>query len=400
MERVVRPLEGPGVAALPVEIVERKGLGHPDTICDALAEELSVALCRLYVERFGTVLHHNVDKVLLRGGRSAARFGGGAVLEPLEIYLCGRATTVVEGAEVPLQSMAPEVVRAWMAAHLRALDAERHVRVHCLVRPGSRALVELFGRGVPRGVALANDTSCGVGYAPLSLLERLVLEVERRLNLPQTKARHPALGEDVKVMGVRHGMRVRLTVAVAMVDRHLPDADAYRDAVERARWLTLEAARALAPDTVEVEVNTADDFAAGSLYLTVTGTSAEAGDDGEAGRGNRGNGLIAPYRPATMESLAGKNPVTHVGKLYNVTARRIAERLVEEIEAVEEATCALVSRIGHPIDRPQIVDLRLRTADPRRVPMLRPRADAIVDAELEAMQRLWRVMLDRAVQLY
>lgn len=400
MDRVVQPLEGPGVSSRPVEIVERKGIGHPDTVCDALAEELSVALCRFYVERFGTVLHHNVDKVLLRGGRSAPRLGGGAVLEPIEIYLGGRATTAVRGAGVPLEALANEAVQGWIAAHLRALDAARHVRVHCLVRPGSQDLVELFGRGGRRGVPLANDTSCGVGYAPLSMLERVVLDVERCLNDPQTKARHPALGEDVKVMGIRHGTHVRLTVAVAMIDRHLGDRNAYREAVEQARALAREAARTVAPDAVDVEVNTADDLASGSLYLTVTGTSAEAGDDGQAGRGNRGNGLIAPYRPTTMESLAGKNPVTHVGKLYNVAARRIAERLVEQIEEVEEAGCALVSRIGHPIGQPQIADVRLRVADPRRVPALRPRVDAIVDAELEAMQALWRAVIERAVQLY
>ena len=29
-----------------IELVERKGLGHPDSICDALAEELSRSLSR------------------------------------------------------------------------------------------------------------------------------------------------------------------------------------------------------------------------------------------------------------------------------------------------------------------------------------------------------------------
>ena len=83
---------------------------------------------------------------------------------------------------------------------------------------------------------------------------------------------------------------------------------------------------------ISVVVNAADDPAAGSLYLTVTGTSAEAGDDGEAGRGNRINGLIVPFRPMTMESVAGKNPVTHVGKLYNIVASLIAQRLVDDVQ--------------------------------------------------------------------
>ena len=61
-------LEAPSPESLPFEIVERKGLGHPDTICDALTENLSRALSRVYLERFGAILHHNVDKVLLCGG--------------------------------------------------------------------------------------------------------------------------------------------------------------------------------------------------------------------------------------------------------------------------------------------------------------------------------------------
>ena len=76
-----------------VEIVERKGLGHPDTICDALAEQFSVRLCRYYLDRFGVVLHHNVDKALLVGGSASPVFGGGKVHTPIEIYLAGRAVT-------------------------------------------------------------------------------------------------------------------------------------------------------------------------------------------------------------------------------------------------------------------------------------------------------------------
>lgn len=82
-----------------VEIVERKGLGHPDTICDALAEAFSRNLCREYLARFGSILHHNVDKALLCGGRSAPAFEGGAILSPIDIYLAGRATTSADAPQ-------------------------------------------------------------------------------------------------------------------------------------------------------------------------------------------------------------------------------------------------------------------------------------------------------------
>jgi S-adenosylmethionine synthetase len=110
---------------------------------------------------------------------------------------------------------------------------------------------------------------------------------------------------------------------------------------------------------VKVVVNRADDLARGSIYLTVTGTSAEAGDDGEVGRGNRTSGLITPYRVMSAEAAAGKNPLTHVGKLYNVMASRIAAVLVENVAGVTAADCVLVSEIGRPVADPAIVDVAI-----------------------------------------
>jgi S-adenosylmethionine synthetase len=80
------------VEEMPVEIVERKGRGHPDSLCDGAAEELSVALCKFYREKVGRILHHNVDKAVLVGGSSEADFGGGRVIAPIQIYIVGRAT--------------------------------------------------------------------------------------------------------------------------------------------------------------------------------------------------------------------------------------------------------------------------------------------------------------------
>lgn len=350
----------PDVAAdAGVEIVERKGRGHPDSICDALAEEISLALCRFYRERFGAVLHHNVDKVLLRGGQARAAFGGGKVTRPIDIYLAGRAAQRHKGVAVPVAELAIESCRSWLKRNLHALDVERQVRLHCLIRPGSVDLTELFARQRTGAMPLANDTSCGVGFAPLSEVEQTVLAVDEALPAPTLRRDDPAFGEDTKIMAVRRGSRLQLTVACPQVGRHVPDADRYR---QNKAWLA-DRVRAAAGRTTGLDaaiaVNAADGEAPGSLYLTVTGTSAEAGDDGEAGRGNRVNGLITPGRPMTMESVAGKNPVNHVGKLYNIAAGLIADDVVRDLPQVASCECALVSRIGHPIDDPQIADLRL-----------------------------------------
>ena len=341
-----------------VEVVERKGLGHPDTICDALAENLSRTLCGEYRRRFGAILHHNVDKALLCGGRAAPAFGGGVILAPIEIYLAGRAALGTGGDALPIAEIAVESAREWLKRNMRALDADRHVEIHQRIRPGSVDLQALFSARAG-AVARANDTSIGVGYAPLSPLERLVLAVEQRINQPDRRP-NPAWGEDVKVMGVRRGAAVDLTVACAMVGRHLMHKDDYLAAKASIAALSRELAAAHGFVDVSISVNAAD--TAESLYLTVTGTSAEAGDDGEVGRGNRINGLITPCRPMTLEAAAGKNPVTHVGKIYSVVARQIATLLAES-PTILRTECLMVSRIGSPVTDPAIVQIKLATAD-------------------------------------
>jgi S-adenosylmethionine synthetase len=147
-------------------------------------------------------------------------------------------------------------------------------------------------------------------------------------------------------------------------------------------------------------VNTADDPNTGNIYLTVTGTSAESGDDGQAGRGNRDNGLITPYRPMTMESVAGKNPITHVGKLYNVAATSMAAALVGQVPEVSEARCMLVSQIGRPVTDPRLVEVRLRPVADVSVDELTARVGDIVHREIQNMSTLWRKMISGAVSLY
>ena len=233
--------------------------------------------------------------------------------------------------------------------------------IHPRIRPTSPDLAALFLRGQKAGAPLANDTSLGVGFAPLDDLESAVLAVERKLNSVAVRAAQPEIGEDIKVMGLRSGRDRTLTVACALVGRHVADLDDYLRKKARIRDIAAEAAQG-----AEVALNTADGDTADSVYLTVTGLSAEAGDDGQVGRGNRVNGLITPYRPMSLEAAAGKNPVTHVGKLYNVLANRIARALVAEVSGVQEAYCYLVSRIGRPITEPQLVDLKLRLGPARK----------------------------------
>jgi S-adenosylmethionine synthetase len=283
---------------------------------------------------------------------------------------------------------------------MHALDAERHVKLHCLVRPGSADLVDLFLRQASSGVWLANDSSCGAGYAPLSELERVVLGVAARLEQLARGAASAEVGEDTKVLGVRRRERIQLTVACAFVDRFVRDLPHY---VEQAASLADDLRRTaatLADHPVEVSLNAADDVASSHVFLTVTGTSAESGDDGQVGRGNRVNGLITPYRPMTLEAAAGKNPVAHVGKLYNIAAHRIAASVVERVAPVTYCECYLASRIGRPITEPHVADLRIQLEPGVSVDDVAPRVRAVVGAGIADVGSLWRDLVAGTLRVF
>ncbi|MHB9023864.1 MAG: methionine adenosyltransferase [Armatimonadota bacterium] len=341
-----------------VELVERKGIGHPDTLCDRAAEELSIALSRYYREHFGAILHHNTDKALLVGGRAHVTFGGGEVLEPMYLLLAGRATLTADGHPVPVESMATGHTADWLRQTLPHVHLPHDLVIDSRIRPSSPDLLAVFSHP---GVPLANDTSMAVAFAPFSELERIVKAVEGHLNSPEAQARFPQLGQDIKVMGMRVDGRMHLSLAVAFVAAEIPDLDTELDVKETIATRVTELAAGMTRREVHVSINTADRIEEGAVYLTVTGTSAEQGDDGEVGRGNRATGLITPMRPMTLEAAAGKNPVSHVGKLYQVYAQLIVDRLCAEIPEIRAASCTLLSHIGAPINDPRVVAIRIES---------------------------------------
>lgn len=164
--------------------------------------------------------------------------------------------------------------------------------------------------GERKSIPSANDTSIGVGYAPLSKTEKLVIETERALNSEKTKKKFPAIGEDIKVMGQRENDHIDLTVAMATVSSQLDDLDHYISLKSDVKDFIRNIASKITEKDVDVNLNTADDEEKNVIYYTVTGTSAEHGDDGMTGRGNRANGLIPFGRPMSLEATAGKIRLT------------------------------------------------------------------------------------------
>lgn len=399
---IVEHLQQQPIEGHMVEFVERKGLGHPDYIADSLSEELSLELCKEYSKRFGTILHHNVDKVLLVGGKASPVFGGGEVVAPIYIVMSGRATSEVNinggWEQVPVGRIAVESAKNWLKKNIRNMDIESHVIVDHRIGEGSMDLVCNFEN--KRGNACANDTSFGVGYAPWDTLEKVVYDTEKFINSDYLKKRLPEVGEDIKVMGLRTGKEIKLTIAAAMVSKNIPDLSHYLSVKAELKKAIEDKVTSKCEMPVEVFINNADNLEKEIVYITVTGTSAEMGDDGETGRGNRSNGLITPQRPMSLEAAAGKNPVNHVGKIYNVMAASIAGR-VSELKGVSEAYVKIVSQIGRPIDDPHMADIQVVSEGGKLLTSnLKAEIGAIVDKEFNEIDKVTELILAKKVTLY
>ena len=356
------------------EIVERKGIGHPDSVCDAVADACSRALCSYYLENYDRVYHHNVDKAALVGGTAKPEFGGGMIIQPQYFLIVGRAINqiLIEcGTEskldyIPVATICIDTQRKELSKIFRNLDLNKDIQFDYAVRPGSIDLTGVFDSSHhSEEVPLANDTSFGVGYAPFSDVENITLEAERLLNSQKFKDKCKGSGEDIKVMTERIGNKVGITIAAAMVSQYINDVDEYVSYTNQIKDSVLDLAAKIIPEReTTCQVNVGDNIEKKILYLTITGTSAEAGDDGEVGRGNRSNGLITPCRTMSLEAVCGKNPINHVGKIYNILATKIAREIVNRGEGdIIEAHVKLLSQIGRPITDPWVNSIELIPAD-------------------------------------
>jgi S-adenosylmethionine synthetase len=395
MERniVVTEAVGRFIEEYPVEIVERKGIGHPDSLCDGIAERISVEYTRWCQENLGTVLHHNFDKVQLVAGEVEVGFGKGVLLKPIHIQIAGRGTPEFKGRMVPLDAIAINATKLHVRETMKYLDPEKHMVIDCFAGAGATELAHTVDN------VRANDTSFGCAHWPRSMVENAVFETAQYLNYELIK-KFP-VGEDVKVMGMRKGDQIILTCAVPFISTEIQDLAEYVE-VRKSVHNSIQAyAEKLAPGRkLTVDVNTADDDARGEVYLTMTGTSAECGDDGSVGRGNRVTGLITPFRTASLEAAAGKNPISHVGKIYNVLSFLAAQEIVREVPEIHEASVYIRSQIGHPLDQPLIATATIKPTKGVLTKELEEKVRQVLDRRLEKVHEARILMAEQKVKLY
>ena len=365
--------------APPIEFVERKGVGHPDTVCDRLAEELSQLLAVQYLDHTGMVQPFNVDKAVLAAGSVDIGFGGGSHTKASRLVLVGKADLSFDW--IPsTEELAVEFKQRLL--ELLPDSTPEAFDVEVWLNQSSIDLATVV-KSRPDDIPLANDTSFAAVSLPRSPLEEMVYRVEQRLNSDDYRAVIP-VGRDIKVMGARVDSAARLTVASPVMAVAVQNRAQYDEVVTEVRDSVSRIATDIYGDLVDVAVNQAD--TEDSAYLTITGTSAEAGDDGQVGRGNRFGGLITPYRPMSLEAAAGKNPAAHVGKTYHAVGADISNRLLAESD-ITETTVRLLSSIGHPVTDPQAV----------HVDVVGPHDEAHIASVVKECFADWRGVRDRLI---
>ncbi|MBM2851602.1 MAG: mat [Candidatus Nitrosotenuis sp.] len=380
------------------EFVERKGVGHPDTICDLVMNKVSIELSKLYLKETGVIQHHNMDKTMLVAGQTENKFGGGKVLKPMKLVMGDRATTSVDGRQLPIGDLAITTVRSWFEKNLRYVKDE-HVSYQLEIGASSAELRSIFKN--PKSFA-ANDTSVLVGYAPYTETESTVLGMEQYINSKKFKAEFPVSGEDVKVLGFRNGEWLDLTVAIAFVDSFVDSQKDYFKKKHQMLEAITEFARKKTTLKIHAAINCLDDQNKGieGMYLTVLGTSADNADSGEVGRGNKANRVISPNRPAGAEAIAGKNPVSHIGKIYNALSFKIADEIYKNVLGFDEVFVWMYNIIGMPVNDPKAVVVQPITKNNSELnPSQTNQINEIVSSNLEKMEEFCKKLLSEQIEI-
>ena len=351
-----------------VIFAERKGIGHPDTLADHLAERLSRAYSTYTKEKFGAVLHHNFDKLGILGGRSVVEFQGGKMISPVRVLVNGRISAVFADQEIDYKSLLENEIYDFFFEIFEDLLPRDMIRIQFNLSngssPGHVSANEESGSArnywfKPRDLndlpelkrLFSNDTSIGSGYYPLDVLESFIVDLEKKITSGKFKNDNPWLGSDVKVVGGRIGKNIDITICIPQVSKYVKSIQDYKRNIKSCLdHLEAMAASELTGYSCKFHINTRDDYEKGELYLTVTGSSIESGDEGLVGRGNRVNEVISVNNTMSIEGASGKNPVYHVGKIYYIAAHNIAKALYGKYGFFCEVF--LVSQSGRRLEDP------------------------------------------------
>ena len=359
------------------EVVETKGKGHPDNICDTLAEKISANYSNYCLKHYGVILRHMIDKLTLLGGGTKVKFGGGEMIHPIRILINGRFTYKYNNEKINYMNIVISTIKNYFKELFPLLDVDKYLVIidntHHNEGPGviydddnnTKNERKNFFQATSLDDAKkhnnhnkCNDTSTTVSYYPMSNLERTVLNIEKTLNSFEYKSVKPWVGTDIKVMGIRKNNNIELTCCIPLISKYVNDLEDYKEKINEVKNDIRSIAREIFSDNnIIIYLNTRDDYNNNDLYMTLIGSAVESGDEGAVGRGNRSRGVIPFCRNFSMEAPCGKNPVYHTGKIFTAIGDTISKRIYNKYKL--ENIVYLTSKMGDKITDPWNISVEL-----------------------------------------
>ena len=83
-----------------------------------------------------------------------------------------------------------------------------------------------------------------------------------------------------------------------------------------------------------------------------------------------------------MEAFSGKNPVSHVGKIYALFSFHLAQALYARTSGIQEVYVRLCSQIGLPVSKPALSAVTIIPARGADLTTLRLQATSLFQDEL------------------
>ncbi|MEK3864595.1 methionine adenosyltransferase [Paenibacillus sp. FSL H7-0716] len=356
------------IEKLSFELVERKGVGHPDTICDAIAERASRYYSQYFMDTYGRVAHHWFDKVMLIGGLSQIEFGRGELIKPYKVIFAGKGAKTYSNDNIPLYNILFKAAKDVLGEVLTGFDATKHlvvvdeiVNYHGAGRSNSRYQPMILEdlASLDRTDLVSNDCNLLSSYTPLSTLEMLVLYTEQYINGKLFKERFPETGWDVKLVGSREYEEYKLLINLPFIAGKVDSVDTYFQLKNQIYKDIMTFIYDNFAREVQLTINPQDKN--GKYYLTALGSVADTGDVGVVGRGNRINGLICPMRSMSIEAPSGKNPLDHTGKIYGYLGEKLSKQIYQEIGKPNEVH--IFTSKEAPLEQPDHVSVHIQDWD-------------------------------------
>lgn len=396
------------------EVVETKGKGHPDNICDTLAEKISSNYSRYCIENYGVILRHMIDKLSILGGGSKVYFRHGEIIAPIRVLINGRFTDRYKNEKINYMSIVTNTIKDYFRKLFPLLDVDKFLVIvdntHHNEGPGVVydennttknerekffEVIDEYDVSKHNNFLRCNDTSTTVSYYPMSKLERTVLNIEQRLNSDEYKSKNPWVGTDIKVMGIRKNKKIEITSCVPLISLYVENLEDYKNKINKLKIDIEEIAKKEFSDNdISIFLNTRDNYEKNDLYLTVIGSAIESGDEGAVGRGNRSRGVIPFSRNFSMEACCGKNPVYHTGKLFTAIGDVISKKIYEKYGIENVVFCT--SKMGDNINDPWNVSVELNENINEQV---KKEIDNLVKDEINNHKNITNEIINRNLKL-